>query len=223
MDFRRRYCPRSKNNFAQQMELRCQSLLEMRINAVDRTCHLTDAQKSKLRLAASGDMKKFCDAYEQLSSKYVNTRRDPNDVNQIYAVIQPLRTQWQTGILGEQSLFQKIIPATLQPEQVTAFQEEETTRTKARYQAKVKLAITSLDNTLALTDQQRHDLEQLLLETPPPKIFGQMDYYYVLVQLSKLPEEKLKPIFDARQWKIMQQAVQRGRAFQNMLVQQGIM
>jgi hypothetical protein len=211
------------NTSARQMDLRCQSLIDMRIDAVDRICHLTDAQKAKLRLAASGDVKKFRDSYLQLSSKYVNTKRDPNDVNEVFALIQPLRTQWQTGILGDQSLFQRVIPATLQPQQVTAFQEEETSRNKIRYQAKVKLAITSLDNTLALTDKQRTAFEQLLLNTPPPKIFGQMDYYYVLTQLSKLPEEKLKPIFDARQWKIIQQAVQRGRAFQNMLVQQGVM
>ncbi len=80
----------NNNSNARHLELRCQALLEMRIDAVDRICNLTDAQKSKLRLAASGDMKKFCDAYEQLSSKYINTKRDPNDVNQIYAAIQPL-------------------------------------------------------------------------------------------------------------------------------------
>ncbi|HEY2759239.1 MAG TPA: hypothetical protein VGI75_00810, partial [Pirellulales bacterium] len=49
------------NNAASQMDQRCQSLLNMRIDAIDRVCVLSEAQQKKLRLAASGDIKRFSD------------------------------------------------------------------------------------------------------------------------------------------------------------------
>jgi deoxyadenosine/deoxycytidine kinase len=130
---------------------------------------------------------------------------------------------WQTGIFSDQSLFQKVIASTLQPQQIAKYQHEEAARNSARYQAKIKLAIISLDNVLGLTDAQRQELEKLLSQTPPPKKFGQYDHYYVFTQVAKLPNEKLKSILDARQLKLIQPIIQRNKGFEQMLKQQGVM
>jgi hypothetical protein len=206
-----------------QLSQRCQAVLELRINAIDRVCTLSDAQKAKLRLAASGDIKRFCDDYEQLRQKYLSTKHDQSDVNRIFTAIQPLRQQWQNGILSQQSLFQKVFTSTLQPDQIALCRDDETSREKARYQAKIKLAIVSLDNTLVLTDAQRQELEKLLLATPLPKKFGANDFYYVMWQATSLPEEKLQSLLDAHQKKIFRQISDHMKSYKAMLEQQGVM
>jgi hypothetical protein len=211
------------NNAANQMDQRCQSLLDMRIDAIDRVCTLSEAQQKKLRLAASGDIKRFSDQYDQLKQKYLNTKQDPNNINQVFVALQPLQQAWQTGIFGDQSLFKKVIANTLQQQQLADYQHEEAARNNSRYLAKIKLAVISLDNLLGLTDAQRQEFEKLLAETPPPKKFGQYDYYYVITQVARLPEEKLKSILDARQLKIIQPIIQRNKGFEQMLKQQGVM
>ncbi len=158
-----------RQGIANQLNQRCQAVVDMRIATIDRSCSLSDSQKTKLRLAASGDIKRFCDEYEAMRQKYMNTQQDPNNVNQIFVAIQPLRLQWQNGIFGDDSLFQKVVTTTLQPEQVSQFQSDEVVRNKARYQAKIKLAVVSLDNNLAFTETQRQELEKLLWKRPRRK------------------------------------------------------
>jgi hypothetical protein len=198
-----------------------ESLVNLRIDAINRVCTLSDAQKKKLRLAASGDIKKFRDQYEQLKQKYQNTQQDPNNLNNIFVAIQPLQLQWRAGILGDQSLFQKVIASTLEPQQLADYGQQEAERNQARYQAKIELAIAMLDNSLAFTDNQRQQFEKLLEQSPPPKKFGQYDFYYVMFQASKLPGEKLQTIFDTRQMKFLQQVFQRVKGYELMLKQQG--
>ncbi len=43
----------------------------------------------------------------------------------------------------------------------------------------------------------------LVTETPPPPVFGRADYTYLMFQAAKLPEAKVKPIFDAAQWRLL--------------------
>ena len=81
-----------------------------------------------------------------------------------------------------------------------------------------------LDNGLPLADEQRQKLVALLLaETKPPKRFGPYDYYVVTVQMAKLPEEKLKPLFDDAQWRMLRQQLNNMRAMEQWLKQSGAM
>jgi hypothetical protein len=58
-----------------------------------------------------------------------------------------------------------------------------------------------MDTTLRLTTEQHRQLEQLLIkETRPPRRFGEYDYYGVLFQVSRLPEQSVRPILDDFQW-----------------------
>jgi hypothetical protein len=210
-------------NNATQVLKQFDALVDLRLEALDRACTLSDVQKKKLRLAAFGDIKKFRDQYEQLKQKYQNTQQDPNNLNDVFVAIQPLQLQWRAGILGDQSLFQKVIDNTLQAQQKVEYDQEETARNHARYQAKIKLAVTTLDGTLSFTAAQRQQFETLLQQTTPPKNFGQYDFYYVMYQASQLPDEKLKSIFDARQMKILLQVFQRYKGYELMLKQQGML
>ena len=78
-----------------------------------------------------------------------------------------------------------------------------------RYRAKVELIVASLDQTVGFSDDQRRQLVELILrETELPKRFGQYDYWLVMYQTGKIPESKLKTIFDDKQWAIREPTAQ---------------
>jgi hypothetical protein len=70
-----------------------------------------------------------------------------------------------------------------------------------------------MERTMPLRAEQReHFLQVLSEETEPPRVFGQYDYYVALYQLGKIPDPKLKPIFDPAQWKVLKQFEEQGQA-----------
>jgi hypothetical protein len=212
-------------NSAQAMK-QLESQIDLQMEAIDRVCKLTDSQKLKLQLAGSGDIKKFRDQYEQLRLKFQNTKQNPNNLNNVFQAIAPLQQQWQAGILGDTSLFRKVLKNTLTAEQWTAYEEEESQRYKFQYKSKIKLAIAALQGSVALNDDQRQKFETLLLdETKPPKKFSQAqyDFYVVMIQASKLPEQKLTAIFDASQMRAMQRVFQQTKGMEQMLRQEGVL
>ena len=61
-----------------------------------------------------------------------------------------------------------------------------------------------LARSLGLTDDQRRRFETLLLEeTRPPSEFGTADYLVVMYQAARIPEARIKPIFDDLQWRVL--------------------
>jgi hypothetical protein len=201
-----------------------ESQLSLRIEAMDRKSKLTDAQKRKLQLAGMSDIKRFSDDYESLKQKLVNTQYSQNDVSKAYNEVQPLQQQWRTGVLGSDSLFSKVLRRTLDPEQSAEDERAEQERIRFQYRAKVQLAIGAIENSMPLTAAQRTDVEKLLLEeTRPPKSFGQYDIYVVLIQTSKLPEKKLRAIFDEPQMRALQQMFQQNAQIEQVLRRQGLL
>src|SRR5262249_51578655 len=74
-----------------------ESQAKPQIEAIDRACSLSGAQKLKLQLAADRDIKKFRDQYEAIKGKFQNTRQNPNNLTKIYTAIAPLQQQWNAG------------------------------------------------------------------------------------------------------------------------------
>src|SRR5262249_54392857 len=63
------------------------SQAKLQIEAIDRVCSLSAAQKLKLELSADRDIKKFRDQYEALKSKFQNTKQNPNNLTNVYSAI----------------------------------------------------------------------------------------------------------------------------------------
>ena len=64
----------------------------------------------------------------------------------------------------------------------------------------------------------------LLEETKPPRKFGhQYDYYVIMWQAAKLPEDKLKPLFDDVQWKVLNQQFAQMQGMEQWLKQFGVL
>jgi hypothetical protein len=199
------------------------SLLTLHVDDMDRTCKLTPVQKKKLLLAGHGDMKRFFDRIEDIRKKFSKNRNDQNQFAQVWQEIQPLRNSFNSGFFDAgDSIFAKAIKATLKPEQSDKHEEVVRERLLYRYWARVDLAMELLNNEVGFTDDQRRHLVKLLHEeTRPPRRLGEQDYYVVLYQLSRIPENRIKPVFEDFQWRSLKRQLDQGRGMEFFLKQNG--
>jgi hypothetical protein len=186
-----------------------ESLLTMQIEQIDRSCHLTESQKKKLRLAGHGDMKRFLDRVEEKRS-LLKGIQDRSKVNEIFQQIQTFQIALNSGLFGEESFFFRTIGRTLNEEQSARYQDALHERKAFVYQAKIDLAVANLGNSLGLSNDQRNRLAKLLLEeTRPPRKYGQQAFQVVLFQVAKLPDARLKSILDEAQWRALSPSLAR--------------
>ena len=142
----------------------------------------------------------------------------------IWQEIQPLQLELNAGLFGDDSLYGKTIRRTLSPEQAARFESLSRERKAIRFRATVEWFVAQLDKGLGLTDQDRLRFVELLVnEARPPRKFGQGDYWYLMLQTARLPEAKLKPIFDAPQWRILSRQFAQARAMAQRLKATGVL
>lgn len=200
-------------------------LLNARIRLVDRACSLSDEQRRKLTLAGRGDIHRFFTRFEAFR-RTVRTGSVPQDEwQQMWQRLQPIQTEYQRGLHHPDSLFVKSIRPTLDTEQFAALQEFERRRDERYYLAMVKGAIAMIENDVPLTIRQRQQLlDTIMAEGHPQKVNwnSQYKFYFVLYQISLLPEEKLKPIFLENEWQVVSAILRQGRAYKQIFEQQGI-
>ncbi len=199
--------------------------LKLQMDAVDRECQLNDSQKNKLLLAGRGDIKRFWEHYEVTRQKFLIVRKDQQKMNEIWQEIQPLQMTLNAGLFNDQSFLLKTIRNTLDAVQTANYDTAVADRRLARYHAKLELMVAMLEAQMPLRHEQREKVLKLLREEtkPPHRSAGQYEYYVVMLQASKIPEDKLKPLFDAAQWKIVKANLAQGRGMEEFLKQNGLM
>jgi hypothetical protein len=203
---------------------RLDAQLTMRLDDVVASCGLNDAQREKLHLAGRGDIKRIFDRIEQLRRQFQTVKTDQNRIGEIMQAMQPIQVTLRTGTFGDTSLFAKALRNTLTTEQVDRYEGADRERRRFRYQAVVEAVVTRLDEDLVLLARQREKLVQTLLdETRPPANFGQYDPYVVMLQAARLPEEKLRPLFDDPQWKILKKQFDQARGLEPFLKANGFL
>ena len=211
------------SNNASAGKARIESSVKMKLAELRRVCNLTDAQSKKLSLAARGDMRQFFEDVEIVRQKFLKVRNDQNAFNQIWQEINPLQQRQAAGLFGDSSFFAKTVRNTLTREQHDKYRIVLDDRRRFRYQAAAELALHNMSNTVALRHDQHEAIFKLIIEeTQPPLTFGQYDQYFVFYSLAKLPNAKLKPLLDDRQWKLLQQHLQQGQGMEPTLMQQGM-
>lgn len=194
---------------AQMARQRLDSHLTVHLDEVQRACQLTEAQKSKLRLAGRGDIKHFFDRYETVRRTFKPINQNAPDFQEVWQKfwqsISPLQVSLQGGLFEADSLFEKSLPSTLTPEQKARFDALLNERRQFQYQNAIDNVVHSLDQVARLTQAQRLRLTEFLVkETKPPSRFGPNDNYYLLWQLGRLPEAKLHGLFDDVQRKAIE-------------------
>jgi hypothetical protein len=201
------------------------SLLMLSIGEVERACNLSVAQKKKLLLAGHGDIKHFMDRVAEARRVFELLRRDQNNINEIFQETQPLATTLRTGLFGTESFFSKTIATTLEPEQASRYRRSILEKNQFRYRAKVRLAINNLDNAIGFSGEERQRLTDLVLaETrPSEKSAGQYEATVVLLKIAKIPEAKLRLIFDEARCRLLNAQFQQAKGMEMFLRGQGFL
>ena len=173
-------------------------------------------------LAGRGDIKRLYDKVEALKQKL---QRGPNDPNtNIWQEIQPLQLELNDGLFGDDSIYAKTIRRTLSTEQLVRFESSERERADVRFRTTVEWFIAHLEKGLGMSEDQRRQFGELLLsEARAPRKFGQGDYWYLMLQISRLPEEKLTPIFDPPQWRLLSRQFPQAKAMADRLRRAGVL
>jgi hypothetical protein len=185
-------------------KIRLEANLALRIDDIERACAVTEQQKKKLKLAGMGDIKRFYDRVEDLKRKYTAGPASPQINNNIWQEMQPLQLELNGGLLGDASIFVKTIKSTLGPDQAKRYDDLMHGRTDERRRATIEWFVVHIDKALGLSDLQRRRLAELLSnETPPPERYGQADFWYLMYQMTRLPQAKVKEILDEPQWRLL--------------------
>jgi hypothetical protein len=201
---------------------RLDAQLLMRLDDLEQSCALTEAQRQKLQLAGRGDIHRLFDRIEELRRKFQTVKSDQNRIGEILQAMQPLQLAMRSGLFGEASLFAKTVRGTLTTDQVERVETADRERRAFRYRVVVAAVVARLDDEVALRAAQRRELERVLFElTRPPANFSQYDPMVVLAQASRLPEEKLKPLFDGPQWKTFRKQLDQARGIEEFLKANG--
>jgi len=203
---------------------RLDAQLAMRPDDVVQSCGLDDAQRQKLQLAGRGDIKRVFDRIEQVRRQFQAVKTGQNRIGEIMQAIQPIQVTLRAGTFGEASLFAKALKSTLTSEQADRYESADRDRRRFRYQSVVEAVVTRLDEDLVLLAEQRGRVVQTLLEeTRPPANFGPYDPYVVMLQAARLPEEKIKPLFDEPQWKLLKKQFEQARGMEPFLKANGFL
>jgi hypothetical protein len=200
------------------------SEVTLMVDAIDRTCHLSAGQKEKLLLAGHGDYARFDQKVNDLRSECVGKTYDQTEMQALYQKFQPLRAQYQAGMLGPASLFAKVVNRALKPEQQEEYEAADAERRKTRHEAKVRLFVALLEQSCPLKSSQRDAFVELLLkETRPGLRSSDYDWYIVIVQVAKIPDSKLKPILDPAQLTFVKKVTAQARGMEGRLRQMGVL
>jgi len=178
--------------------------VELQIDELERLCKLTVAQREKLKRAATIDTRRFLADLEAMRQRCAELdQNDPQVLNQIWPQIQPLRDRFASGLYNEGSFFAKVRRQTLTPEQAASYRAEVIERRELRRRADVAMTLMMVEEKVPLTDAQHAKLAEILLETGREiRTTHQLKTWMLMIQLSKLPEERVKPLFDERQWRL---------------------
>lgn len=188
------------------------TFLQMWINGADRVCGLTEEQKKKLQLAGRGDIKRVFDRIKEIrqKSQLVGVRKFIDEE------FEPLQREFLGDGFGG-SLFNKTLRSTLTPEQTAKYETAVGKRRTADHQAAIRSGIDLLNNHMGLGTRRCEKLVQLLLENMKPSRRIGQQFTVVLIQLARLPEAKLRPIFDDDEWRELNGHLQRARKSEQSL------
>jgi hypothetical protein len=196
--------------------------LALQIESIDRACKLTDVQKKKLQLAGRGDIKRFFNLYDDVKHKFDLVKNDQQKFQEIWQAIAPLQVMVQSGMYHEDSFLFRSLRHTLTSEQFQHYEAVARERRTFHHRVNIEMAVGMFEMSMPMRAAQRRDFIALLLNlTKPPRRSGQYGYYGLMYQVSLLPEEKLKPLFDNAQWKVVSAQFNQYKGMRQWLKQSG--
>jgi hypothetical protein len=203
---------------------RMESRLANQILDLDRACNLKDKQKKKLHSAGRGDIKRFFAQFDEFKRKVLLTQHDVQKMQRIYQEIPVLQETLQFALFQEDSLLIKSLPNTLTSEQFARYDAMARERRAARHRESIAKAVEVLQRGTLVRDAQRRELLALLTsETRPSTRPSPYEPFVLLLQLDRLPEGKLKGLFDQDQWRFVSQELAHCHQLEPMLKRAGLL
>jgi hypothetical protein len=192
-----------------------ESRLAWEINRADQMYRLTPAQKKKLEIAGRGSMKRLFDSFESAKEQLHRARGDYSKIGPVLQELQSFQQAPHAYLFGDDSILAKTLKRTLTPAQIAD-------RAKTVYGARVEWMVSLLDGALALKpDQHRRFVSLIVEQTPPLNRYGSFDYDAVMLHASRLPPDKIKPIFDDAQLSKLLVRFEQARRMETVLVGEG--
>jgi hypothetical protein len=198
---------------------RLESRLIRVIDQVDQMYDLTPEQEKKLEVAGRGDIKRFFDRFSALKKQLDQSEGDRIEIRLEAGDIESLRREYQRNYFDDDSLFSKTLKRMLTPEQRARYEDRDRV---ASYATRVHWVLMPLRRELGLSRRQHLQLLELIAkETRPLEKYGELDEDAILLQASRIPEARLRPIFDEAQWRRLGERFDRARLMENLLIEGG--
>ena len=197
--------------------------LQMRIGMVDRLCELDDGQEAKLSRSAQADITRFFRQVTKIREEVKESGLNANnnqDMNKLWQIISPLTIAMQQGVFGENSLFQKVLRGTLEPEQSKTYKDALKKNRERRWKTLTRVNVAEIEKSTPLIGDQREKLLAILDKQEIPEKFNkQMDGYVGYLKLMKARKEDptLGGFLDKHQLAVMNQYCDRYQGWMGML------
>lgn len=206
-----------------QAKKKVESLLAMRVGALERAGGLSKMQAEKLRVAGDEDAQRFFRELDDLQRvcRELNWN-DRKFQEEVYPKMSELQLRFNGGLFADGSLFQKVLRGLARDEPAAPYMKEELDRRQSRFHAMIEVTIVRFENGVSLTESQRQMFLKVLFdELKPPQHLGRQTEYAVFYQMSKIDEAKIRPIFDDAQWRALSMWLRNAKAMERQLKKQG--
>jgi hypothetical protein len=199
-----------------------QNQLGNKVQQLSTEYDLTEAQRSKLLLAAQCEAKEFSTEVDALRHRYDTMRDDIIGKQVVEAEAQALQKK-RRMLFGPDSFSSKVMARTVTGEQLSKYQAVLDERLRLRHRSNIEGAIRDIERQVVIKIEQHEALVELLLsEIPPPKSAHDYDETVVKYQFSRISDQKLRPVFEDGQWPQVRQLRDGFHEFGHALIQQGV-
>lgn len=179
-----------------------QARAALRASRVSEVAGLDKRQREKLNWALQGDLNRFFRDMEAARRKTEGLNlQNQNEMQAAWQHIAPLHQKITTqGVLGDDSLFEKVLATSLEPQQSEKLETYLQSRAGAELSAIIRVTLAELEKSIPLLQSQRNRLIELIQKQDLPKsIQPGMEVMAGFYVLSKLKEGDISAILDEKQ------------------------
>lgn len=202
------------------------AILELEIDSLDEACALSDAQRAKLTVAARLEAAAAMQLFEAFQRRYAGrtvdfqTREGQETWQQFHRELNEIqRATSRSG--SARHLPGRVVGSLLDDRQRDAWRAEAASRRASQWRRHMDGGLAILESSVGMTDRQHEAIVAMLMEDPPRidmgrarEMFGDQNPFLCWYALSRLDQDRLEAIFDARQWKRVSTIVRQGEQWQ---------
>lgn len=198
-----------------------ETAIRIRIDEFRSKYGLSEAQQRKLRFAAHNDLIRLERECNELYQA-VRTAKKADERKRLEEELERLN-QTHLRLHEYESFFSKSLANVLTADQMKQYRADIEARLKLCHRSNIETALRVIERKVVLSIPQFESLVALLLkEIPSPHSASTFDEAIVQVLFARIPEFKLKPIFNDVQWPAVREILDGFRNIEPELIEQGL-